>query len=252
MLTIATFTLLEAARNRLLWLIAVFVLAGLGFAALVGEVAITDTRAYQAGLMSAFLRLCAVFSAALFVVSTMVRERDDKGLELVLSLPLPRSSYLLGKQLGFAGLMVAVALVCALALLPFAPPGAVARWGVSLAFELVLASALGLLFVVTFNHVMWALSGVAAFYLLARSIGAVQLMGHAPLSNPGALSGRVIRVLADAIAYLLPGLDRFTRSDWLDYQDGSWLDVAAIGAESAIYVALLIGAALFAFYRRNL
>jgi len=251
-LTIAAYTLVEALRNRLLWLLAGFIVVGLALAAMVGEVAITDTRAYQAGLLAAFLRLSAVFTAALFVVSTMVRERDDKGLELVLSLPLPRASYLLGKQLGFSALTAGIALACALALLPFAPLEAVARWGVSLGFELVLVSALGLLFVVSFPQLMWALSGVLAFYLLARSIAALQLMGHTPLSNPGSLAGTVIRALTDAIAFLLPSLGRFTRSDWLVHLDGSWSEVASIGAQSAIYTTLLLGAALFDFYRRNL
>ena len=54
----------------------------------------------------------------------------------------------------------------------------------------------------------------------------------------------------DALALLLPHLDRFTRGDWLVYHDGGVADLAGIAAQTAIYVALLAAAALFDLYRK--
>ncbi len=249
--TIARFTLFEALRNRLLWLAVVLVIIGYAGSALIAQVAITDTSAYQAGLLSAFLRLGMVFTAALFVVTSMVREQQDKGLEIVLSMPIPRAAYLAGKQLGFVMLAVLLAALAGLALVPFTASAQASLWAASLACELVLVAALSLLFVVTFRQVTWGLSGVFGFYLVARSIAALQLIGHGPLANQHALSQRVINGVLDALAWVMPELHRFTPSDWVVHMSGSVAALAPIAAQSAIYLVLLMAAALFDFYRRN-
>ena len=53
------------------------------------------------------------------------------------------------------------------------------------------------------------------------------------------------------LALVLPALDQFTRSAWLVDSAAGW---AAIGraVQALIYTALLIAAAMFDFYRRNL
>lgn len=250
--TIAAYTFLEAIRNRLVWLVAVFIFAGFALAEFVGEVAITESVAFQSGFLGALLRVCAVFTVALFVITSMVRELDDKVLELVLSLPIPRSSYFLGKLLGFSFLAVLIAIPCGLVLLLYAPPGQVALWASSLLCELLLVTALSLLCLFTFNQVTLALSTVMAFYVLARSIDALRLMAKNPIVGTDSVSQRVIEAFIDALAYLLPELSRFGSSEWLVYHTGTWTDLAPIVGQSAVYVALLAGAALFDLYRKNL
>jgi len=251
-LCIARYTLLEALRNRLLWLVAVLVLVALTLAQLVGAIAITETHAYQAGLLAAFLRVGAVFTLSLFVVTSMLREYHDKGIELVLSMPIARADYLLGKLLGFAALAFIIAAACGVGLVADAAPSQALLWTTSLFSELLIIVALSLLFVITFNQVTWALSAVAGFYLLARGMAAMQLMGHGPLADQTALSQRVINALIDGLAFVLPRLDLFTRSEWVIHTNGQVADLAPIVAQSLIYVALLGGAALFDLYRKNL
>ena len=69
--------------------------------------------------------------------------------------------------------------------------------------------------------------------------------------DPGALSSRVIAWLVDGIAFLLPDLYRFTPSEWLAYNTGSVEALAPVLAQTAVYVTLLTGAALFDLYRKN-
>ena len=52
------------------------------------------------------LRVASVFLVATFVITSMVREASDKGLELLLALPMPRAVYLAGKLAGFGILTV--------------------------------------------------------------------------------------------------------------------------------------------------
>lgn len=249
--TIAFYTLMEALRNRLMWLIVLVALTGIGLSGFLGEIAITESRQVQVALLAAFLRFSAVFLIATFVVTSMVRELNDKGLELVLSLPLPRAGYLLGKLAGFAALAIVPALLFGLLTLFFTPSTQAALWTISLLGELWIVAAFSLLCVLSFNQSMAALSAVMAFYLLSRSIAALLLIGKGPL-GANTLSQQVINFILDVIAALLPRLDNFTRTEWLVYHNGTWAALLPLLAQTGIYLALLSGAALFDLYRKNL
>jgi hypothetical protein len=59
-------------------------------------------------------------------------------------------------------------------------------------------------------------------------------------------------LVVDALALLLPGLDRFAQSVWLADGTGSWPVLGANAVQAALYVTLLGAASMFDFYRRNL
>jgi ABC-type transport system involved in multi-copper enzyme maturation permease subunit len=250
--TIAAFTLLEAVRNRLLWLVVAFLVAGFGLTEFVGEVAITEAREFQSGFLAAFVRGFSVFMISLFVITSVVRELNDKGLEIVLSLPIPRASYFFGKLGGFLLLASITTLLCGLGVLLYAPPGQVLIWSISLWCELGIVIAFSLLCLFTLSHVTLALSVVMAFYVLSRTIGAFQLIGEGPLAATTALSQRFINAFLDGFAFVLPELYNFTLSEWLIYHTARWSDLLPILGQSVIYMALLAGAALFDLYRKNL
>lgn len=249
--TIALYTLLEALRNRLAWLLVATVLAGVGVAGLLGEIAITESGPIQAALLGAFYRFAAVFILAAFVVTSMVREFNDKVLELSLSLPIPRSAYLLGKFAGFAALAALAGLVFGLGLLPYASLPQAGLWTLSLVCELWLVAAFALLCVLTFSQVMPALAATAGFYLLARSIYALQLISHGGPAGD-TLFRRFSGAALDAIAALLPRLNEFGNSAWLAYPEASWQQLAPIAGQTLVYLLLLGAAALFDFQRKNL
>jgi len=243
--------LLEARRGGLPWLAAASIVAGVALAAFLSQVAVTESLALQAAILAALLRACAVFLIAAQVASSTLREINDKGLELMLSLPLSRASQYLGRLTGFAGCGVALALVFSLALLPWAPPGAVALWGLSLACEVALVAAAALFFAMTLAQLVPAIAATAGLYLLARSMSAIQAMASGPLAD-STLTGRIARFSVDAIALLLPRLDGVTRTEWLLYgapSAAAW--GAAVGA-LVLYALLLVAAGLFDFHRRDL
>ena len=249
--TIAYYTLLEALRNRLMWLLGLILVAGIGISGFLGELAVSESAQVQVALLAAFFRLAAVFLVATFVVTSLVREFNDKGLELVLALPLPRAGYVLGKLAGFAALAVVPAVLFGALTAFFAPPLQATLWTVSLLAELWIVAAFSLLCVLTFNQIMAALSAVMAFYLLARSIAALQLIGHGPLSDNGPAQ-QVMNGLIAGIGAVLPRLDAITRTEWLAYGSGSWEALGPVLAQTAIYLVLLTVAALFDLYRKNL
>ena len=182
----------------------------------------------------------------------MVREFNDKGFELVLSLPLPRAGYFLGKLSGYMAIALLIAACMTLPLLLVAPLEHALLWGASLGCELLLVCALSLLCMLTLNQTLPAFVVVAAFYLLARSIAAIQLMGQGPLINVESWSQSVVMFIIKAVALLLPDLDRFTATDWLVYHSGTPDLLMPILGQSLIYLVLLAGAGLFDLYRKNL
>lgn len=243
--TIAAYTLLEALRNRLLWVLAAAALGAVGVSGLLAELALTESRQLQAALLAAALRLAAVFLVTTFVITSMAREANDKGVEMLLAMALPRAAWLLGKLAGFGALAVLPALLFGAVGLLFAPPAQAALWSVSLLCELWIVAAFAVLCMLTLHHVLPALAAAFAFYLLARSIGAMQL-----LAGAGGPSWQ--RAGVDALAALLPRLDLYTRTEWLVYYGGTWQSLLDIAAQTAIYLTLLTAAALFDLYRKNL
>jgi len=238
-------------KNRLFILLIIGLTGIFGLGEFIGGLALTETAQVQGSLSAFILRLAAVFIISLFIITGVVREFNEKSIEMVLALPLPRYVYYFGKLYGYLLLAVVIAGSAGLPLLLYAAAGQVLLWSISLFFELAIIIALCLFFLFTLGQVTAALSAVAAFYLLARSMGSMRLVSDSPIMDSGTWSQEVIRSLLDLIAALLPDLDTYTQTAWLVYGSGTVQDLAPIAVQTMIYVGLLSAAALFDLYRRN-
>jgi ABC-type transport system involved in multi-copper enzyme maturation permease subunit len=249
--SLARITVLEAVRNRLVWLAAVVIVTTLGLAQFLNQVAIAESREIQSAVLAALLRAAAVFIAAAFVVTSMVREWNDKVSELLLSLPAPRSAYFFGKFAGYAALALVLAPLSALPLSLVAEHGGLALWTFSLFCELLIVTAMSMFCVLSLNQVVPAFAAVAGFYLLSRSMAAIQIIASAPLQEP-TLPDRIANAIVGLIAYLLPALDRMTQTSWLP--EAGLVSVGTVGTvlvQTAVYVVLICSASLFDLYRKN-
>jgi len=247
---LARLVLVEARRGGLPWLAAGSLALAVLLAAFLSQVALTEARALQLAVVAALLRACAVFLIAVQVSASVMREVDDKGLELMLSLPLARSSHYLGRLAGFSVVAMALAFLFALPLLVWASPGVVALWAISLALEGSLVAAAALFFAMTLAQPVPAIAATAGLYLLARSMAAIQAIASGPLMEPS-LANQVARFGLEAVALLLPRLDAVTSSDWLLYGAPGAAEFAATMGTLLVYTALLASAGLFDFYRRS-
>jgi hypothetical protein len=247
---LARLVLLEARRGALPWLAAAAVALSLGLALFLSQVALTESRALQAAIVAALLRACAVFLIAAHVAASVLREINDKGLELMLSLPLGRSAQYAGRFFGFAACGIALALFFALPLLFWSPAPAVAYWAGSLALETALMAAATLFFAMSLGQLLPAIAASAGFYLLARTMAAIQAIASGPLRDESP-ADRVARWAVDAVALLFPRLDSVTRSEWLLYGAPAPSAYAAAVGGLVVYASLLIAAGLFDFHRRG-
>jgi len=249
--TIARYTLLEALRTRLPALVLTTLLALLAASFFIESISVTEGARFQAGFYATGMRLASVFIATLYVLVSVTRELDDKGLDVLLALDLPRAHYVLGKLAGFLAIALLIALAASLPLAWLAAPQAAMQWLVSLGLELAIVVALALFCILTFSQLTPAASFVLAFYLLARSLTAIRLMGAHPLAGADTLSHQVIQFLVEILALILPSFDAWTQTAWLVNEPASWSALLQLAGQSALYVVLLAAAAMFDFYRKN-
>lgn len=247
---LARLALLEARRGGLPWLALGSIALGVALAAFLSQVAITESLSLQAALLAAVLRAAAVFLIAAQVAGSTLREINDKALELMLSLPLSRLVQYVGRLAGYAACSCVLALLFSLPMLFWAPPSAVLHWGVSLALECTLVAAATLFFAMALAQLVPAIAAVAGLYLLARSMAAIQAIANQPAAE-GSLAHDLARWGVDAVAFLLPRLDAVTRTEWLLYGPPAPAAYLSALAGLVIYIALLVAAGLFDFYRRN-
>lgn len=249
--TISKFTIIESMRNRLLWLSLLVIAISFGLVEFIGDLAITEHRTTQIAILAAFLRLSAVVIVTMFVVSSTMRELQDKTLEMILAMPIRRSSYYAGKLLGFIQIALIVSVIFSAMMLVYAPAEQVVIWGISLFFELVLVVALGLVMLFTFNQIPAALTGVFIIYAAARSATSIYLMAKYPIIPHATAAQKYMDSFIEMLTWLLPDLHRFTQTEWLAHSTGSWGLLLPVMTQTFIYLALLSSVALFDFYRKN-
>lgn len=250
--TIGRYTALEALRTRVPATTVLALCLLLAASLFVRELAVTENARFQIGFYAAAARLFGVFIVSLYVMASISREFNDKGLEMLLALDVPRSHYICGKLAGFTLTGLFVAVVLGLPLWLLAPAAAVWQWTAAFAVELALVTAFSLFCIITFSQLLPAAGFVAAFYLLARSITAMRLISANPVAGQDSLSHQVSSTLIEGLAFVMPALDAWTRTEWLvDGLPGTAV-LPGIAVQGAIYIALLTAAALFDFHRRGL
>ncbi len=249
---VAGSVVLEARRGRVAWLLALVLAIGFALSELLASVAITESRHIASGTFGAWVRLGSVFVIGLYVVNSMVRDRVDKGLQMVLSLPVARASYIAGRLLGYAACALVTAAICGLAVTVYAPSLVALAWGLTLFFELLLVVTMAVLCVLTLSQVPLAMCALMGFYLLARSMQTIQLIASNPLLGWDGPYGAIVEDALTAIGWLLPDLHRFAPAQWLIAPTDIWSEVASLSVHAAIYLLLLVAAALFDMERKVL
>lgn len=250
-ITIAKFTIIEALRNRLVLLLLLVVMISFAMVEFIGDLAITEHRETQMAILAAFLRLCSVVVVTMFVVSSTVRELQDKTLEMILAMPIHRGQYYLGKLMGFISVSFLVSLIFGMMLLVYAPTESVAIWTISLFLELVLVVAMGLVMLFTFNQIPPALAGVFIIYAASRITTSIYLMAKYPIISHTTIAQKFMDSFIEMLTWLLPDLHRFTQTEWLTHHVTDWSLLVPVVGQTVIFLGLLSTIALFDFYRKN-
>ena len=250
-LSIVHFTWLEAVRTRLLWFGLSLVIVTALVAEFSAALAITESSDFRIEIYAALVRLSLVLLVTLFVASSVTREFQERLLDLVLSRPVPRAWWVVGRFVGFGLTASILAALATLPLLLHVAAAPVALWSVSLWAELCLVAAACLACAITLQQVTAAVTAVAGFYVLARAMTAIVLMSQGPAVDTGSVASTVIATMINWIAHLLPALDRFAPTMWMTAPISDPTLVLGVLFEAAVFSALLLAVGLFDFYRRD-
>ena len=249
-LSVTSFAWLEIKRTHLWRFVVALTVIGCAVAEFAASIAVTESAHYRLIFYAASMRLAAAFVMALLVATSVLREIDDKVVDLILSRPVSRTDWYVGKLLGYVTAVVCFAVLISLPLVLQAPAEGLS-WCYSLALELIIVVAATLAFAITLRHIAIAISAVAGFYILSRGIAGLALISTGPTVDQSLPSSRFLAWAVDSLAHLLPDLDRFTQASWLVEGAPSTAALAMLTVQTLIYTSLLIGVGLFDLHRRN-
>jgi len=249
-LTIAENTLREAIRNKLLYTLLFFAIALIGTGVLVSTLSYVEGERIVQDVGLAGIRLMSVGIAVFVGVGLIHGEVERRTIYTILSKPVSRTEFLLGKYVGLVAttwLMLAI-MGAAFALVSIgygAPLGAghLAAFGL-LAFELMVMVAVATLFS-AFTTPMLASLFTVGIYLVGHLTRDLR-----QLAEQGDLEA--LRGIATVLYRVLPDLESFNAT--IEAVHGLPIPAAQIGF-AAIYAAgytvILLGLGACIFQRRD-
>ena len=250
---IASNTFREAVRDRVLYNLIAFALLLSGAAVLVGQISIEIERLVVINLGLTAVSLFGVVIAIFIGIGLVSKEIEKRTLYTVLSRPVRRWEFIVGKFFGLAGTLVvntffmAIGVFAALLYVShkFARPDALVL--VALYFivlEFLIICALALLFS-SFSSPL--LSAVFAFSLFVIGCFAEDLRGFAGMTHG------LTRWLATGAAYLVPNFSAFNVISAVAHEQPlSGYLILANTLYAFFYSAMALSAAVLVFERRNL
>lgn len=246
-------TFREAVRDRVLYNLIGFALLMSGAAVLVGQISIDIERLVVINLGLTAVSLFGIVIAIFIGIALVSKEIDKRTLYTVLSRPVRRWEFIVGKFFGLAGTLVvntvfmAVGVFGALLYVSHRFQRADAWILVALYFiilQFVILTSLALLFS-SFSSPL--LSAVFAFSLFIIGSFAEDLRGFASLTHGMA------RWLATGVAYLVPNFSAFNIISVVAHQQSVPGRLVLFNtAYALIYATVTLCGAILIFERRNL
>jgi ABC-type transport system involved in multi-copper enzyme maturation permease subunit len=250
---IAANTFREAVRDRVLYNLIAFALLLSGAAILVGQISIDIERLVVVNLGLTAVSLFGIVIAIFIGIGLVSKEIEKRTLYTVLSRPVRRWEFIIGKFFGLAGTLVVNTFFMAIGV--FAALLYVThKFSVSDAFilvalyfivlEFLIICSLALLFS-SFSSPL--LSAVFAFSLFVIGSFADDLRGFATLTHG------LTRWIATAAAYLVPNFSTLNVISAVAHQQSIGAQLIVQNTLYALfYTAVALSGAVLIFERRNL
>lgn len=251
--SIASNTFREAVRDRVLYNLIAFALLLSGAAILVGQISIDIEKLVVINLGLTAVTLFGVVIAIFIGIGLVSKEIEKRTLYTVLSRPVRRWEFIVGKFFGLAGTLVvntffmAIGVFGALLYVAHKFVGGDSLIFVALYFiilQFLIICSLALLFS-SFSSPM--LSAVFAFSLFVIGSFADDLRGFAALTHG------VTRWIATGAAYLVPNFSALNVVSTVAHQQPISGQLILQNTFYALfYTAMVLGGAVLIFDRRNL
>ncbi len=248
-LSIAINTFRENLREKLLYNLLFFALLMIGSSILLSRITLGDHHRLILDLGLASINLFGVLIAIFVGIGLVSKEVDRKTIYTIVSKPIPRYAFLVGKYCGLVITLLANTIVMVAGLLIVlqimeVPITSLIFQSLALIFlELMVITAVAVLFS-TFTS-----ATLSAIFTLA-----VYVIGHlsGDLKEFAKKLDDVSQMVVNAIYYTLPNLERFNlKGHVIHHLDFGLTDMALTSAYGLIYAAFLLLLASVIFQRRD-
>lgn len=249
-LVLAHHTWLEAWHGRLIAMLIAMAGLALGLQWFINAIALVERDASGLSIAAPVLRLVAVIITAAIGSNLICRELTDRRVELLLSAPISRLTWVMGRMLGMAAVAWLTACFAGSAFLISASLYPLAAWAISLAFELMLVAALTVAVSVALQRQAISLLAILILYCASRLIGVVHMLAQSDI--PGVAGSGAASSLTGLLSIVLPRLSLFAPTQWLTETVDSAAIAHLLGAgaiQCGIYLAILLFACSLDFSR---
>lgn len=251
-IAIAANTTREAIRDKVLYSLVFFAFVVVGIASIFGAASIGNQMKFVKDFSLMAISLFGVVIAIVMGANMLHKELGKKTIFNILSKPVQRWEFILGKFLGLsATLSIVVAFMCSIVIGLLALLEGKPDWGLAIAastawMELIVIAAVATFF--SSMVVTPALAGLftGAVFVAGRSAGYLDYFFTD--SFPASVRGT-----AQVLYWILPRLDRFNTANDIVY--GRFLDppqYLLLAINAAAYSGLLLWLSVVLFSRREL
>lgn len=249
-LSIAANTFRETIRNKILYAILAFALLVIGLSYFLAKLSVGDLARIIADVGLACIHIFGVIMAVFLGITLVSQEVERKTVYLILSRPVPRWEFIVGKAAGLCGTLLLITLVMSLTLFlvhaghrgAFEAGILVASAGIYL--ELVLLTCLASLFSSFTTPVLSAIFTLSMF-LIGHVSGDLVAFGARAASG-------TVRAVSVALFYVLPNLENFNWKNEVVYGGTSSPAVIPLAAGYLLaYGAAVLFLACLIFSRKD-
>ncbi len=247
---IAHNTYLEIIRDRILYALLVFAILLLGLSLALGQLSFSEQNriAIDFGLVG--IQFSSVI-LAIFVGSTLVSKEIEKQTILtILSRPIRRGEFLIGKFLGLVGVLLTI-----LFGLSFILGLLMAFMGAAIEVQLFIAMLGIILEALTLLAVTMLLGVMIRPFLTVSCVLGVFLIGHwipSLLFFANKSESTSFKLFADVISWLIPNLERFNwRANVIYTEAVNTNEILASTGYAIGWVVVLISVTNFIFRRKD-
>ena len=249
--SIAANTFREAIRNRVLYVVLAFAVLFSFGSRFLGSISVGQDVRIIKDLGLAGISLFSVLIGILIGTSIVYQEIDRRTIYTVLSKPVRRFEFVIGKYLGLCAVLTVVVLGMSVLFL-----AQVALSGGELTGSLAVALGLSLFELFVIMSVAVLLSCIASPLLSAVFSFCFFVIGHT-IRNLLALLGYIesafVRKALSLLYFVLPNLDNFNvHSEVVNGQPLPWEMIGYSLAYGAVYIVAMLTLATWALGRREL
>jgi ABC-type transport system involved in multi-copper enzyme maturation permease subunit len=250
MLIIARMTFTEAVRDKILYSVLVFALAMIGSSTLLVTLSVGGEARIVKDLGLTCITVFGVFIATFIGISLVSREIERRTIFTLLSKPVRRAEFLVGKFLGLAltlavniGVMTTGLLVLAWAIEGRWTPRITLAVGFSF-LELLILTAVAILFSTFSTPTLSAIYALLVFVIGRLSADLLEFASR--------FGGASLKASAITLYYLLPNLSRFNLSGPVVNDLPLFMGALALTAlYGVMYVSGVLALAIAVFQRRD-